>query len=74
MRSFLHRFLLVLWSCVVLLVSGACAPSRTTIITGVHQSSISTRHMRTKHRGPGLPTPYAVVPPLYVKTFTVEAP
>lgn len=50
--------------------SGVCAPSRAAIITGMYQNSIGAHHMRTKHRGPGLPTPYAVVPPPYVKTFT----
>ncbi len=49
-----------------------CAPCRTGIITGMYQTSIGCQHMRTSHRGRtgGLPTPYAAVPPHYVKAFT----
>ncbi len=50
--------------------AAVCAPSRSTIITGMYQTSIGTHHMRTSHVGPGLPTPYEAVPPPYVKTFT----
>ena len=52
--------------------AGVCAPSRASIITGCHQISIGTHHMRTKHVNddtPGLPTPYAAVPPHYVTAF-----
>lgn len=49
--------------------AGVCAPSRSAIITGMMQTSIGTHHMRTTHRGPGLPTPYFAVPPPYVKGF-----
>ncbi|GAB4229982.1 MAG: sulfatase-like hydrolase/transferase [Acidobacteriota bacterium] len=49
--------------------AGVCAPSRSAIITGMFQTSIGTHHMRTTHRGPGLPTPYFAVPPPYVKGF-----
>ncbi len=50
--------------------AGVCAPNRSAIITGMHQSAIGTHHMRTTHEAPGLPTPYSAVPPPYVKTFT----
>ena len=54
-------------------VAGVCAPSRSAIITGMYPTAIGTHHMRTTHTNedaPGLPTPYAAVPPPYVKTFT----
>ena len=49
-----------------------CAPCRSGIITGMYQTSIGTHHMRTSHTGrtEELPTPYASVPPHYVKAFT----
>lgn len=47
-----------------------CAPCRSGIITGMYQTSIGSHHMRTTHKGEGLPTPYSIVPPSYVKTFT----
>ncbi len=47
-----------------------CAPCRAGIITGMYQTSIGAQHMRTSHKGEGLPTPYEAVPPHYVKTFT----
>lgn len=50
--------------------AGVCAPNRSAIITGMHQTAIGTHHMRTTHDAPGLPTPYSAVPPPYVKTFT----
>lgn len=48
-----------------------CAPCRSGIITGMYQTSIGTHHMRTSHKGRTgeLPTPYASVPPHYVKAF-----
>ncbi len=48
-----------------------CAPCRSGIITGMYQTSIGTHHMRTSHSGRTgeLPTPYAAVPPHYVKAF-----
>ncbi len=48
------------------------APCRSGIITGMYQTSIGTHHMRTSHGGRTgeLPTPYASVPPPYVKAFT----
>ncbi|MCY3552786.1 MAG: sulfatase-like hydrolase/transferase [Candidatus Poribacteria bacterium] len=53
--------------------AGVCSPSRSAIITGMYQTSIGTHHHRTTHTHestPDLPTPYSVVPPPYVKTFT----
>lgn len=63
--------------------AGVCSPSRTAIITGMHQSSIGAHHHRPTHTGhsqktvpAGEPlvseavTPYQVVPPPYVKVFT----
>jgi len=53
--------------------AGVCAPSRSAIITSMYQTSIGTHHHRTTHTHestPDLPTPYSVVPPPYVKTFT----
>ena len=47
-----------------------CAPCRSGVITGMYQTSIGTHHMRTAHKGEGLPTPYSAAPPPYVKTFT----
>lgn len=50
-----------------------CAPSRCAVITGMYATSIGGHHMRTTHssaHSPELPTPYNVVPPPYVKTFT----
>lgn len=54
-------------------VAGVCAPSRSAVITGMYPTSIGTHHMRTSHDNPltpELPTPYAAVPPPYVKVFT----
>lgn len=62
--------------------SGVCSPSRTAIITGMHQASIGAHHHRPTHTGHsykttadheplvGMAAPYQVVPPPYVKTFT----
>jgi len=41
-----------------------CAPTRSSIITGMFPGSIGSMHMRTKNRG------YQCVPPPYVKCFT----
>lgn len=49
--------------------SPVCSPCRSGIITGMYPTSIGTHHMRTSHRGEGLPTPYEAVPPPYVKGF-----
>jgi uncharacterized sulfatase len=41
-----------------------CAPTRSSIITGVHPGTLGTVHMRTKNKG------YEAVPPPQVKCFT----
>jgi len=53
-------------------VAPVCAPNRSAIITGMYPTTIGTQHMRTGHSGRTgeLPTPYASVPPPYVKAFT----
>jgi N-sulfoglucosamine sulfohydrolase len=53
--------------------AGVCAPSRSSIITGMYPVSIGTQHMRTqpmvpKFAGSGVPN-YAAVIPEYVKAF-----
>ncbi len=53
--------------------AGVCAPSRSSIITGMYQTSIGTQHMRTmgidpKYMPPGVPS-YSAVIPDYVKCF-----
>ena len=52
-------------------VSGVCAPSRSSMITGMYPTSIGTQHMRQKSGVidiPGFPK-YNAVPPPYVKAF-----
>lgn len=52
--------------------AGVCAPSRSSIITGMYPTYIGTHHMRTGHcnpHTPELPTPYSAVPPPHVKAF-----
>jgi len=53
--------------------AGVCAPSRSSIITGMHAISIGTQHMRTLSSSPvfmpqGLPS-YSAVLPEYVRAF-----
>jgi len=53
--------------------AGVCAPSRSSIITGMHAISIGAQHMRTLSSSPffmpqGLPS-YSAVLPDYVKAF-----
>lgn len=52
--------------------AGVCAPSRSSIITGMNQISIGTQHMRTltdaSHLPGGVP-PYSAILPSYVKAF-----
>lgn len=52
--------------------AGVCAPSRSSIITGMYQTSIGTMHMRTLNednpKNSPLPSYSAVIPP-YVKCF-----
>ncbi len=56
----------------VFTTAGVCSPSRAAIITGMYQVSFGAHHMRTLSGAPFAPepTPYSVVPPHYVKTFT----
>jgi len=53
--------------------AGVCAPSRSTLITGMYQTSIGTQHMRTINGAAGAkysPVPdYSAVIPDYVKCF-----
>ena len=52
--------------------SPVCAPSRCSVITGVHACSIGGHHMRTRQRHPayeGQTPPYEPVPPAHVKCF-----
>jgi arylsulfatase A-like enzyme len=53
--------------------SGVCAPSRSALITGVHQQTLGTHQMRTKSPVPGMkgggPIEYEAVPPPQVKAF-----
>ncbi|MGB0198843.1 MAG: sulfatase family protein, partial [Flavobacteriaceae bacterium] len=50
--------------------AGVCAPSRSSIITGMHQISIGTMHMRTSSaKLPEISGGYAAVLPDYVKPF-----
>lgn len=46
--------------------AGVCAPSRAAIITGMHQISFGSQHMRTMSRPEGA---YKSVPPAEVKAF-----
>lgn len=54
----------------VFTAAGVCAPSRAALITGMHQASIGSQHMRTSayvwpdgHQG------YEAIPPTFVKAF-----
>ncbi|MCR9279676.1 MAG: sulfatase-like hydrolase/transferase [Pseudomonadaceae bacterium] len=53
--------------------AGVCAPSRSSLITGVHQQVLGTQHMRTRSPVPALPAggpiEYDAVPPEGVKAF-----
>ncbi|GAB3414422.1 sulfatase family protein [Niabella aquatica] len=54
--------------------AGVCAPSRSSLITGMYQTAIGTGNMRTLSRPPGYknpeaPDPYSAVLPEYVKGF-----
>jgi N-sulfoglucosamine sulfohydrolase len=46
--------------------SGVCAPSRSSIITGMYQQSIGAQHMRSHNFSKAK---YAAVPPVYAKAF-----
>ncbi|MGB3455990.1 MAG: sulfatase [Litorimonas sp.] len=52
--------------------AGICAPSRSALITGVHQQTLGTMHMRTRGMAGlsgGGPMEYDAVPPPEVKAF-----
>lgn len=53
--------------------AGVCAPSRSSLITGVHQQTLGTQHMRTRSPSSllssGGPISYDAVPPADVKAF-----
>lgn len=51
--------------------AGVCAPSRSALITGVHQQTLGTHHMRTSSYGENMRegAPYQAVPPAQVKAF-----
>lgn len=52
--------------------SGVCAPSRSAMITGVHQNTLGTQHMRTKPaflEEPRFRIAYEAVPPPHVKAL-----
>ncbi len=53
--------------------SGVCAPSRSALITGVHQQTLGTHQMRTKSPIPGMTggglIEYEAVPPPEIKAF-----
>jgi arylsulfatase A-like enzyme len=52
-------------------VSGVCAPSRSSIITGMYPTSIGTDNMRTVHVVPGAGIPnHSVVLPPQIKMFS----
>ena len=54
----------------VFTVSGVCAPSRSSLITGVYATSMGTHHMRTAQGIPGTDIEgYEAVPPPRVKAF-----
>ena len=42
--------------------AGVCAPNRSTIITGMHQNSIGTHHMRCKAKLPSWLKPFSALP------------
>ncbi len=51
--------------------AGVCAPSRSALITGVHQQTMGTMHMRTTMFGRDMPygASYLAVPPATIKAF-----
>ncbi len=53
--------------------AAVCSPSRCAVITGMYATAIGAHHHRTSTLRPDvpeLPTPYAPVPPPYVKTIS----
>jgi arylsulfatase A-like enzyme len=55
----------------VFTTAGVCAPSRSALITGVHQQTMGTMHMRTGSFGADMAygAPYSAVPPAHIKAF-----
>jgi len=55
----------------VFTTAGVCSPSRSSLITGVHQQTMGTMHMRTSSFGTNMPygAPYEAVPPAHIKAF-----
>lgn len=55
----------------VFTTAGVCSPSRSSLITGVHQQTMGTMHMRTSSFGANMPygAPYEAVPPAHIKAF-----
>lgn len=55
----------------VFTTSGVCSPSRSSLITGLHQQTLGTQHMRTNQNGKpnGADFAYEAVPPVDVKAF-----
>lgn len=51
--------------------AGVCAPARSALITGVHQTTLGTQHMRSTNFGINMAygAPYEAVPPPEVKAF-----
>lgn len=55
----------------VFTTAGVCAPSRSSLITGVQQQTLGTMHMRTSSYGTDMDKgePYEAVPPAQIKAF-----
>lgn len=54
----------------VFTAAGVCAPSRAALITGMHQASIGSQHMRTSaYSWPDGHQGYEAIPPAFVKAF-----
>ena len=55
----------------VFATAAVCAPSRSALITGVHQQTLGTMHMRTSSFGKDMDhgAPYQAVPPARIKAF-----
>lgn len=55
----------------VFTTAGVCSPSRSSLITGVHQQTMGTMHMRTSSFGTNMSygAPYEAVPPARIKAF-----
>ncbi|WP_371397564.1 sulfatase [Fretibacter rubidus] len=55
----------------VFTTAGVCSPSRSALITGVHQQTMGTMQMRTSSFGANMlyGAPYEAVPPSHIKAF-----